>query len=245
MISKRFLYLGEIMKYIAFSAVFFVFGIVAGGINPRMELHKNTQNPIVITGKKDCSSTVGADLASLMNRGLPPSSSSSSSNKPRPKKHRTADEIIEENPNAEELAIQIQEQQKEFEEELSSIDTTELNTARSALELRNAQSRAVLIEDANPDDEQLASIDDALEEMNDSLNELALEFAESFEPGEEPSRREAMSFAAQALDTMLQAEDSMRDALSTNQLESIDDGALDPFSYISPDIIDTLQEFDR
>ena len=81
--------------------------------------------------------------------------------------------------------------------------------------------------------------------MNDSLLTLSGELTDMMENGEEPERRQAMSFAAEALDTMLTAEDRFRDALSQDQIDALDDQALDPFSYISPDIIDTLQSLDQ
>ena len=103
----------------------------------------------------------------------------------------------------------------------------------------------MLIEGADPSDEQLQNIDQAVQDMNDALLSLSGELTEIIEGGEEPDRRQAMSFAADALDTMLAAEDAMRDTLSQDQIDALDDGALNPFSYISPDIIDTLEGLDR
>ena len=117
--------------------------------------------------------------------------------------------------------------------------------ARTALELRRAQARAALVEGAEPSQAQLDDIDQAVQDMNDALLSLSGELTEMLESGEEPERRQAMSFAADALDTMITAEDQFRDTLSQEQIEALDDQALDPFSYISPDIIDTLQSLDQ
>ena len=61
-----------------------------------------------------------------------------------------------------------------------------------------------------------------------------------FEEGREPTRRDAMEFAADALDAMLVAEDAMRSSLDAEQLADLPDGALDPFSYVAPELVDVL-----
>ena len=47
-------------------------------------------------------------------------------------------------------------------------------------------------------------------------------------------------WGADALDTLVEAEDRISDALNSDQLEELDDGSLDPFSYVDPAIIDVL-----
>lgn len=102
----------------------------------------------------------------------------------------------------------------------------------AALDARAAQARAALIEQADPDDEALAEIDDAIEKMNTRLKAQVDAFADSMEGGVEPDRREMMEFAAEALDAVIEADDVFRDTLPEDVRAEVDDEAVDPFSYI-------------
>ena len=236
------------MKYFVLCALSFFIGSIVGGVGPKHELQtiKQTQQNSIITSSKDCKkSTIGSDLAQIM-------ASNSSASKPSPQKNpfgdRTPEEIRKDNPEAVEIAERLDENQEQFQEEFQeSLERSqeELETARTALELRRAQARAALVEGADPSQAQLDDIDQAVQDMNDALLSLSGELSDMLESGEEPERRQAMSFAAEALDTMITAEDQFRDTLSQEQIDALDDQALDPFSYISPDIIDTLQSLDQ
>jgi len=232
------------MKYVASGSLTFAVGLVLGGIHPRMELQKEQNKPSVVNIEKKCQSTVGSDLAKLMSQG-----GSSASNPHLPSSSNSPEEIIKNNPKAAEIADQIDQEQERFEEELSkeleNIPNEELETARAALELRRAQARAALIEDANPDQDQMEQIDQAIQDMNDSLLQIADELADTIQTEGEPNRRDAMAFAADALDTMLNAEDIMRSTLNTDQISNLDDRSLDPFSYVSPELVDILQSVDQ
>ena len=238
------------MKYMLTAVVSIVFGVVLGGIKPKNDLRKLEKTFLerpLATSSKNCSSTIGSDLAQLMG-GSNPASPPPQKAKVNPLGDRDPQEIAEKHPEAVEIAENIERSQENFNEDLQhelKHASEELETARAALELRRAQARASLIEGADPDSDQLQRIDQAVQDMNDSLIALSGEFAEIIESGEEPSRRQIMSFTAEALDTMLAAEDTMRDTLSKEQQENIDDGALDPFSYVSPDLIDTLMRLDN
>jgi len=239
------------MKYFVLCALSFFIGSIVGGVSPKYELQKFKQKKYesIMVSDKDCQkSTIGSDLAQIM-----ASNSSVPNTRPKPSQQnpfgdRSPQEIEKDNPEAVEIAKRIDDNQERFQEEFpDSFERSqeELETARTALELRRAQARAALIEGAEPNDDQLADIDQAVQDMNDSLLTLSGELTDMMENGEEPERRQAMSFAAEALDTMLTAEDRFRDALSQDQIDALDDQALDPFSYISPDIIDTLQSLDQ
>ena len=239
------------MKYIVICALSFFIGSVVGGISPKWELQKMKQEQYdsIMPSSNDCKkSTIGSDLAQLMASNSSASQATPTEPKQNPFGDRTPEEIERDNPRAAEVAQQLDEEQERFQEEFpDSFERSqeELETARTALELRRAQARAALVEGAEPNDEQLSDIDQAVQEMNDSLLELSGELTDLLANGEEPERRQAMSFAAEALDTMITAEDRFRDALSQEQIDALDDQALDPFSYISPDLIDTLQSLDQ
>ena len=53
-----------------------------------------------------------------------------------------------------------------------------------------------------------------------------------------------MEFAADALDTLLAAEDAMRGSFDEDQLDGLPDSAVDPFSYVDPDIVDVLAQLE-
>jgi len=238
------------MKQVAIAAVALILGIVIGGLGPRQDLRALERKVADLTfSEEQCRSTLGADLAAFMRNGAGGRSSAPSARPAEPKTNplgdRDPDVLAEENPEAAELAEAIAAEQEAMNEEvaenLENIPSEELELARTALELRRAQARAAIVEDARPDDTQMETIDSAVQEMNDSLMGMADELVTMLDSGEEPTRREAMEFAADALDTMLVAEDAMRGALDDDQLDSLDDAALDPFSYVSPDLVDLLE----
>lgn len=240
------------MKYFLTALFSMILGIVLGGIAPRRELQKQKDEFWESYAENTkSSSTIGSDLALLMGGT---NTGGSTTKQYQPPLHtnelgdRSPEAIKQENPEAAALAEEMDNTQSEMEANLQdSYDRTEeeLETVRTALELRRSQARAALIENVQPSEEQLQSIDETVQTMNDTLIALAGDFADIIENGEEPDRRQIMSFAAEALDTMLSAENSMRDVLTEEQLMDIDEAALDPFSYVSPDIINTLQSLDQ
>jgi hypothetical protein len=61
----------------------------------------------------------------------------------------------------------------------------------------------------------------------------------------QPSRRDSMAFAADALDILITAEDAIGGSLTDDQRAAMDDESLDPFSYVDPALLDLLAEIDR
>ena len=237
------------MKYVAIAALALVLGIVLGGLGPRNDL-RALERKVASMDEGPCESTLGKDLAALMGGvGGPATNARPRRNPPRPATNalgdRDPDVIAAENPEAAALVDEMNTGDEEAgaiaEELADGIDSEQLDLARTALELRRAQARAALIEGAQPDETQLESIDTAVREMNDSLNGLAEELTGMINDGETPTRRDAMEFAADALDAMLVAEDSMMGALDPDQVGALEDGALDPFSYVDPKLIDSLE----
>ena len=116
--------------------------------------------------------------------------------------------------------------------------------AREAMELRRTQARAALAE-AGVSDEQLSSIDEAMDRMNQDLSALTETFVATVQEGGEPDRREMMMFAADTLDVLLEGEDALYGVLDEEQRADIDDAALDPFSYIDGGVVDALMQLER
>jgi hypothetical protein len=117
----------------------------------------------------------------------------------------------------------------------------ELDTAKAALEMRAAQARAALLEDADPTPQQLEQIDASLASMNEDLRRIAEDVAAELASGVEPDRRQMMMIAADTLDVMVDAETRLSDALTPEQIDGLEDDSLNPFSYVDPTV---LQAFD-
>ncbi len=118
-----------------------------------------------------------------------------------------------------------------------------MKLAREAMELRRTQARAAL-EEAGATEEQLTSIDDAMDRMNDDLAALTETFVATVQEGGEPDRREMMMFAADTLDVLLEGGDALFGSLSDEQRADIDEAALDPFSYIDGAVVDELMKLE-
>jgi hypothetical protein len=230
------------MKSVAIAAVALIVGIVLGGLGPRAELREVRQTQAKVAAAP-CPEgpSVGADLAQFFGgaRTMRP---------PPESPQARVDRLQAENPAAAELALEIEAAEAEAEAEVGEAlraaveNGEELELARAALELRAAQARAALVEQADPDRDQQQAIDDAYGEMNESLMDLAGELGDLVAEGREPTRREAMTFAADALDAMLAAEQQVEGALQADQLADLDDGAINPFSHVDPALMDVLIE---
>lgn len=233
------------MKYVAVAALALVLGLVLGGLAPRAEL-RALENQVAEARASDaeCRSTLGQDLATLM-AGAREARAPQPPRDRNPLGDRDPDTLAAENPEAAELAAEMDAEREAAGEAMADpirdIDPEQLELARTALELRRSQARAALLEDAQPSERQMEDIDNAVRGMNDRLMGLAGELVTMIESGQEPSRYDAMSFAADALDTMLAAEDDMRSALDPDQLEGIDDSVLDPFSFVDPELVTLLE----
>ena len=227
------------MRMVMTGMVALLVGVVIGRLQPAQELAAAQAALADAQGAADCGAgTLGRDLAALMGGGLMPSGPRHTP--PPPSQDDVAaleQELAETEAEAEILR---EEATQDLRQGLGN--EAELSAARSALALRAAQARAALIEDADPSDAQLEAIDAAVADMNSSLEVLAQDLVQMFEGGGEPGRRDAMVFAAEALDTMIVAEDQIWDALDADQRDGVDDGSIDPFSYVDPGLVDVLAE---
>lgn len=232
------------MRYWVVAAVALVVGLVIGGIAPRAELRRVQAELEEARSKQGRG--VGSDLARMFGRGglraaargeeapivvdpgtaAPPARDDDAADAPPPPGERRRARL-------------------EARREGEDGEPQDLGAVREALELRRTQARAALVEDAGADDAQLAEIDAAVAAMNKDLLALGNEFVERYGDGSEPTRHDAMSFAADALDVMLEADEAISGALDPEQLEAVEDEAVDPFSYIDPALIDLLEQVDR
>ena len=89
-----------------------------------------------------------------------------------------------------------------------------------------------------PSDDQWDQIDDAVARMNDDLAALADGFASQIVEGEQPNRRDAMIFAADTLDVLIEADDAIWSTLSPEQQEIAQEEAIDPLSHIDSTVVE-------
>lgn len=111
--------------------------------------------------------------------------------------------------------------------------------------MRRTQARAALIQDAQPDPDQLQQFDGAVDDMNADLRSLAQDMADKVQREGQPSRHDLMLFASDALDVFITADNRMNGSLTPDQLAAVDDQSVDPFSYVDPSILDRFAELDR
>ena len=83
------------------------------------------------------------------------------------------------------------------------------------------------------------------ERMKSGRTAIAEAFAERVRAEAQPSRREAMEFAADTLDVLLTAEDRIVDSLDDDQLGALDEGTHDPFSWVDPGLLDVFTGLER
>lgn len=120
-----------------------------------------------------------------------------------------------------------------------------LEMAREAMDIRAAQAWAALDDQAALDDDQLAAFQGAIDQMNDELMASADELIQTVTSGGEPTRREALVFADNILDTILETDDAIYGILDAEQRSAVEDEVLDPLAYVEPSLVDKLMELDQ
>jgi hypothetical protein len=232
------------MKYAVVAAIALVVGLVLGTV-PFQGRLSSMQTALDNAKAQECKPRVGQELATMFAGGR--LSGMGQDGEPSPPaeagEEMDADrETTSEDAGSRRRGFQIGGEDIEWTDD----EERNMGLAKEALELRRTQARAALMEDAAPDEDQLAFMDEALDQMNRELEVLAEDLiAEVNESGGEPSRRDMMGFAADALDIFITAEDAITDSLDDDQLASVEDGSLDPFSYVDPELIDLFAELDR
>lgn len=217
------------------AGVAFVAGLVLGGMGPRAEVRRLEDE--VFDLKRDRSGPrLGGPFGEMFTRALetkePPPAAPAPDGEDPLKAALTA-------PPDEGEPLQPPEEPAELDPKEGP---ESMEAAREAMIARSAQARAALIEDAEPNDEQLAAIDEAIGRMNDRLKGLVARVAEETRDGQEPDRRVSMRIAADGLDAFVQAEDEILSALTPDQLAAVRDEATDPTSFIDVGVFDAFAD---
>ncbi|MCB9687832.1 MAG: hypothetical protein H6738_19085 [Alphaproteobacteria bacterium] len=230
--------------HLLLAAVALVVGLVIGGLGPRSEA-RGLREKIDELSSRECASgsDMGKQIAEVF-RGRP-----LASNLPDVQVEEPA--VVVSEPGSEAPRARRGKRGKGLQIDIDGEEGSEPQTpeeavamAREAMELRRTQARAALSE-AGVSDEQLSSIDAAMDRMNQDLSALTETFVATVQEGGEPDRREMMMFAADTLDVLLEGEDALYGVLDEEQRADIDDAALDPFSYIDGGVVDALMQLER
>ncbi len=224
------------MKQIAMIVVAALVGIVLGNLRPQSEID-DLRAKLAAAEAAECEEpTFGRDLARLMEGSRQAARAPAPSQEGASRGPELARDLHQAEAEGEELR---EEMRNDLRDELGDAD--EMDAARAALDMRSAQARAALFEDAELDDEQVDRFEGAVADMNAELMSLADELVSTIELDGDLTRRDAMAFAADALDTMIVAEDRIVGTLDGDQLDAVDDAALDPFSYVDSDVVNVLE----
>lgn len=231
------------MKYVLGVALSLMAGVLIGVLSQRSEVH-DLQQRIIELDERDCSSRgVGRGLAAAMH-GRPRAMV-----EPEPVDDPEEAGTPDEDPEPEEgeeredgFEFEIDLGDKPVEEWDEEDVQREIDALVTAQDLRRTQARAALIEQADPSDEQLETFDETIDAMNEELLGLTHELIEQIDSGEELTRHDMMTYAAELLDVVIVADETVAEVVGGKA--DIDDEAYDPFSYIDPEIISALGEID-
>lgn len=233
--------------HVLFAVFTLIVGLVVGGLGPRNELHR-VRGKLEDLEAKPCRNNTGADIAKIF-QGRPWEEADDSGPPLKGARPPAPAQVVENEPESEGegggLKFTFNAGGDKGDQPKPEDIAEAMDLAREALDLRHQQAMAALEEDAQPTPEQQERIDQTLGRMNDDLIRLANELKGQMQEGAEPSRRDAMLYAAETLDVFLSAEDDLRAAFTEDQLANLQDESLDPMSYVDPTLIDVLQDLNR
>lgn len=219
-----------------------VLGLVLGGLGPRSELRAAQQE--LFDQQKKCAnsagSAAGVEFAKLLGQSMEQrradkAASAASGGAPGDVGPLT----VEGGPEGSDGATGSGKPRQPGDDGGSA---EQIEAAKEMLALRSHQARAALIEDADPSADQLKLIDQTLADMNQALLASARDFADRSLAEGTMSRRDVMSFGADSLSLLVDAEDRLLGALTPDQRAAVRDEATDPTSFVDPQIVSIFEE---
>lgn len=222
------------------AVVALVIGLVVGGLGPRGELRR-VEKKLAELEERPCQGRTGAEIAKIF-QGRPWEEGKVKVPEPPPAP-APVDDAEEADEPEDDGGFRIEFNTDGSDSEPQDVGEA-MKLAREALDLRHEQAMAALREDARPTPEQEEQLGRVLDQMNDDLIGLAEELRDQMELGE-PSRRDAMLYAAETLDVFLTAEDDLRGVFDDDQIAALQEESLDPMSYVDPGLIDVLESLNR
>ncbi len=239
-------------SHLILAAVALVVGLALGGLMPRSEV-RGLRDRVAELEARDCEGggggNVGQQIASALRSGRgwsrapSPGSAPSPGREPgRPQGASGAEDVGGEPEGALPPGGGRSEGR---EPRPGGLSGDRVDEVMDALDMRRAQARQALREQAQLSGEQELAVDAAVEEMNVELQELALDFVAEMEAtGGLPDRRQSMLFARDTIDVLVTAEDAIWNTLDPSQREQVDPTALDPTSYVDGTVVQTLGQLE-
>lgn len=134
------------------------------------------------------------------------------------------------------------------EENRSNSEKEALEAVSLAWELRRAQAKQALVEEAELSEEESEMFEKIVSEMNDTLREDIQEMVESLQERFKtdktpPSPREAIRWANVMIDTMIGTDDALLEFIPLSDRQGITPQNIDPTTYVNPDIFEPMAEF--
>lgn len=213
-------------------------GVVIGGLGPRAALREARAELAQVDPKRCERMAVGREVARAIATGIAQNEATGTARSVRPPRAEVPPEGVTPPAPARDPATDAV--------DLPEPDPAEAERARIAadtLDLRRQQALAALREQVRPTPGQLDTIERVVDGMNDELAVIADDLIALIESGEEPTRLDWMIFAADLLDVFIDAETGLADALTDDQLASIDPALIDPFSFVDGRITEPLERF--
>jgi len=223
----------------------FGLGLVFGGMGPRAEV-RELQQEIFDLKRDGAQSGSGRQIADLITRGLPSRAGDGPSDRPPADGDEGAGDRqpLPSGSGGSDEPDRVASADA-ADRPASPFPPEEVEAAKAAMALRAAQARAARVEDADPTPEQLAAIDLATTQMNDRLEELALQFFQQVEAEGQPDRRELYRMAADTMDAFVSAEDGILASLTPEQRAAVRQEATDPTSFVDDRVIGLLANLDQ
>lgn len=226
---------------LSWGAVALLAGVVIGGVGPRAALREARAELARVDPKRCERAAVGREVARAIATGIAKNDAARAT-RPRP----APPPVEPEAPVASTAPPESPATAITGSIELPAPDPAEAEEARLAadtLDLRQRQAFAAFVEQARPSAAQLAAIEDVVDAMNAELAVVAEDLFALVASGEEPTRLDWMVFASDFLDVFIEAEMSLSESLTDEQLASVDPAVLDPFSFIDGRVAESLERF--
>jgi len=222
---------------VAAVAAALVVGLVLGGLGPRRDARAVRQQ-LETCEESPRTSTVGRDIAAaLQGRPLPTDALP-------PGGPRIAEQPAFPDEPAPPVEVQVvgDTDAPPVAEGEGDVGLGEqIGLAADVLDMRRAHALQALREDAWLSEDQLDEVNGLYDEMNDDLIVVAEDLADMLAGGAEPDRLEAMTLAAEVLNTMVDTEHSVLDVLDDEQLDALGEDVTDPLSFIDPAVVQVFE----
>jgi hypothetical protein len=227
-------------KHLLLAAVALVFGLVIGGLGPRSEVRALQAR---VDELEAAPRRGGAQVTSLF-RGRMWENEASGSPAPEP----SADVVAPSpepaaEPSDAEPPSQVPSSPPSGPGDAPPLDDHAAEQIKEGLQIRRAQAIAALREQAGATEDQMADVDEIVDQMNADLAAVAETWVAATGEGD-LSRRDMMLLASETLDVLIDTEDALYGTFSSEQRASLSEEILDPTAYVDGSVVDRFAELE-